>query len=385
MSSIRRRSTQAPRRVLRRCGWIAILLVGLLAMASCSTLGYYGQAIWGQTRILVHRRPIAKLVADPATPEELRAKLRVVARLREFAAAELGLPASGSFQAYVELPREPDGSRPRAVVWNVTAAPELSTRPHTWCFPVVGCVSYRGYFSRQRAERFAGRLRGKGFDVAVGGAAAYSTLGWFRDPVLSTVIDYPEIDLAALVFHELAHGLVYVAGDTRFNESFATAVEIEGVRRWLAATGEDPATMAAYRARMAREEQFAELVLAYRDRLQAAYDEDAAVARKRQRKRELFAELKEAYRELRSSWGGVPGLDAWFERDLNNADLAAVGAYHEYVPELERLLAGCRGDLECFYGVVRELAAASPEERARRLGSAAAEPAGSPAGGIFQH
>jgi len=202
MSSRARRPT--PRRALRRLSWALILLVGLLAMASCSTLGYYGQAIWGQTRILVKRRDVGKLVADPATPDELRAKLRTVARLVDFAAGEIGLPDNGSYRTYVELPPAPDGSRRRAVVWNVTAAPELSTRPLTWCFPIAGCVSYRGYFSRRRAERFAERLARRGFDVAVGGAAAYSTLGWFRDPVLSTVVDYPEVDLAALVFHELA-------------------------------------------------------------------------------------------------------------------------------------------------------------------------------------
>lgn len=367
MSSRARRPT--PRRALRRLGWALILLVSLLAMASCSTLGYYGQALWGQTRILVKRRDVGKLVADPATPDELRAKLRTVERLVDFAAGEIGLPDNGSYRTYVELPPAPDGSRRRAVVWNVTAAPELSTRPLTWCFPIAGCVSYRGYFSRRRAERFAERLARRGYDVAVGGAAAYSTLGWFRDPVLSTVVDYPEVDLAALLFHELAHQLVYVPGDTRFNESFATAVEIAGVRRWLAATGRDEAAMHAYLAGMRREEQFAELVLAYRDRLQAAYDADASAEEKRRRKAELLAELERAYRELRASWSGVPDYDGWFGRDLNNAHLVAVGAYHEYVPGFERLLAECGNDLECFYALVRELAAAEPEVREKRLSS----------------
>lgn len=351
----------------RRLGLAAAALGSLLAVLSCSNLGYYGQALWGQTRILAGRQSIARLVADPATPAALREKLKAVVRIREFAIQELALPDNGSYRGYVELGPEEDGSRRRYVVWNVVAAPELSTNPHTWCFPVAGCVSYRGYFSRARALRFADRLEERGYDVAVSGAAAYSTLGWFRDPVPSTVIGYPDVDLAGLVFHELAHQVVYVKDDTRFNESFATTVEIEGVRRWLAAGGEDPETMADYLLRMRREEEFAELVLRYRERLREVYGGEEPAEHKRRAKKELFEELREAYGELRASWDGYPGYDPWFERELNNAHLVSVDAYHDLVPEFERLLEREQGDLESFYGEVRELAKLDPEERERRL------------------
>lgn len=351
----------------RRRGLAAILLLGLLFALSCSSLSYYGQAVWGQTRILVQRRSIAKLVDDPATPEALREKLRLLARMRQFAVDELRLPDNGSYRSYVELEPLDDGGGRRYVVWNVTAAPELSTEPLVWCFPVAGCVSYRGYFSPQRARRFAARLDRKGYDVAVSGAAAYSTLGWFRDPVLSTVIDYPEADLAALLFHELAHQLVYVKGDTPFNESFATAVEIEGVRRWLAAVGRDAAALDAYLAGKRREEEFAAFVLACRDRLAATYGGAQSAEQKRRRKRELFDDLQRRYRDLRESWGGAGDYDPWFDRELNNADLVLVGAYHDLVPAFERLLERHKGHLLGFYDEVRELAAAGPEERERLL------------------
>ncbi|MEM7355613.1 MAG: aminopeptidase, partial [Acidobacteriota bacterium] len=202
--------------------WIAAPLLALLLLTSCSNLGYYGQAAWGQTKILLGRRSIDRLAADPKTPQALREKLQTVQAIRRFAARELLLPADGSYRTYVELPASAAGGRRTAVVWNVVVAPELSIEPLTWCFPVAGCVAYRGYFSEARARRFADRLQRQGYDVAVAGAAAYSTLGWFEDPVLSTVIDYSDVDLAGLLFHELAHQLLYVQDDTRFNESFAT-------------------------------------------------------------------------------------------------------------------------------------------------------------------
>ncbi len=345
-----------------------LLFFALLLLASCSNLGYYGQAAWGQTRILLARRDVARLAADPDTPEELRRQLAAVVRIRDFAVAELGLPENGSYRTYVELPPAPGGGRRRAVVWNVVAAPELDTRPRVWCFPVAGCVSYRGYFSEARARRFAARLEHRGYDVDVAGAAAYSTLGWFQDPVLSTVIDYPEVRLAGLLFHELAHQLVYVEDDSRFNESFATVVEVEGVRRFLAATGREAAELERYLGAQRREEQFVELVLSYRDRLQAMYDGDGTPESKRRRKAELFAELEAAYRDLRASWGEAgASYDRWFERELNNARLVSVGTYHDFVPGFEAILARHGGDLVAFYGAVRELMALDPAEREARL------------------
>ncbi len=355
---------------LRRWLLILLLLLAVVLSASCSTVGYIGQAAWGQAKIMVKRRPIERILDDPATSAELREKLTMVERIREFAFEELHLPDNGSYRSYVELAPEADGSRKTAVVWNVVAAPELSTVPQTWCFPVAGCVAYRGYFSHRRADRFADRLRRQGFDVTVAGAAAYSTLGWFEDPLLSTVIDYPEIYLAGLIFHELSHQLVYVQDDTRFNESFASAVEIEGVRRWLAASGRPPSEVADYVVQFERQDELADLLLATRDRLQEAYEREASDDWKRQRKGEILADLRVALHEVQEAWGDTASVgERWLEGEVNNADLVSVGSYRELVPGFQRLLEEQDGDLEAFYDAVEELAQQSPEDRERRLES----------------
>ncbi len=351
---------------LRRLLLAGLSLLVVLLLASCSSLGYVGQAAWGQGKILVKRQPIIRLIESPDTPPELKEKLRLVERIRDFATSELGLPAGGSYRSYVELPPIAGGERPTAVVWNVVAAPELSTAPVTWCFPVAGCVSYRGYFSEARARRFGDRLAAEGFDVSVGGAAAYSTLGWFADPVLSTVIDYPEASLAGLIFHELSHQLVYVQDDTRFNESFATTVEVEGVRRWLATTAKPASMMEDYLAQQRRQDEIADLFLGYRQRLQEAYGQEETDDWKHRRKRELFSELRRELQEVeRSGEAGAAGR--WARRELNNADLVSVGDYHGQVAGFRRLLDQHGGDLEAFYGAVRELAELAQEERSRRL------------------
>ena len=353
----------------RRGLFAGLLLIGVLLLANCSRLGYVGQAAWGQGRILLARQPIDRLIASPKTPPELKTKLELVSRIRDFAVDQLELPAGDSYSSYVELPAAPDGARRTAVVWNVVAAPELSIAPLTWCFPVAGCVSYRGYFSESRARRFGDRLAARGFDVRVGGAAAYSTLGWFEDPVLSTVIDYPEAYLAGLIFHELAHRLLYVQDDTRFNESFATTVEIEGVRRWLAATEQPEATMAGYLAQQEAQDEVADLLLEFRDLLAEAYRGDQADDWKRQRKQELFAELQDALRALATepNGGGNAAAGRWARRQLNNADLVSAADYRGLVAGFRRLLARHPGDLAAFYDAARGLAELTPEERERRL------------------
>ncbi len=337
-------------------------LVLLVLLASCSNLGYYGQAAVGQARILIKRKPIARLLADPETPAALREKLRAADAYREFAEAELGLAANGSYTSYVELPPDAEGGRRSAVVWNVVAAPELSVVPLTWCFPVAGCVSYRGYFSETRARRFAERLQHRGYEVRVAGASAYSTLGWFEDPLLSTVIDYPEAHLAGLIFHELAHQKVYLEGDTPFNESFATAVEVEGVRRWLSQVGEGTAKVEAYVAAMHREDQLTELLLGFRSQLEAIYGGDEPEAWKRQRKAEVLHELQLACQSLEASWDDR-SLGRWSSGSINNADLVSVGSYHGLVATFQQLLENHSGDLEAFYRSVQALAALSPEAR----------------------
>jgi predicted aminopeptidase len=359
------------KRFNRRKSWIIgtlIVAVTLSWLAGCSSLGYYGQAIWGHSRILWAGQSIADLLADPATPEPLRSRLRFLTDVRTFAIDQLHLPDNG-FRTYAELPPDERGQRRRAVVWNVVAAPELSTEPVVWCFPIAGCVAYRGYFSEQRARRFAAGLATEGYDVDVGGVAAYSTLGWFEDPVLSTVIEYPDVDLAGLVFHELAHQVVYVEDDTRFNESFATAVEVAGLRRWLASREQEQDDRLTQRLEeMHREAEVSELILEFRQRLTSLYGENDGDDVKRGHKAELFEELRGAYAELKATWGvDTFSWDGWFERPLNNARLSWIGAYHELVPAFLALLEDNGDDLNAFYAAVQKLAELAPEERQRHL------------------
>lgn len=334
--------------------------MGLLALAltSCSALSYYTQAVRGGLQVQWRKQPVEKLLADPGLDPALAERLRLARQLRRFAVSELSLPDDGSYRAYADL------DRPYAV-WTVVAAPELSVEPLTWCFPVAGCVSYRGYFSPRRAQRFARRLAGRGYDVEVGGVVAYSTLGWLADPLLNTFIGLPEPELAGLLFHELAHRVAYAADDTPFNESFVTAVELEGVRRWLAAAGREE-EMVAYRQREAQDEAVIELLLGYRQRLAEAYQAPESDEQKRRAKAELLAELTADYRTLTAPWGGSP-YDAWVDAGLNNAHLASIGAYHELLSAFEALLAELDGDLPRFYQEVATLARLPRQERRSAL------------------
>lgn len=341
-------------------------LLALFLLASCEAAGFYAQAARGQLAIVFGREDIRRLLDDPSLPAERRAALAEALRIRDFAEKELALPVGGNYAAFVDIGRE-------HAVWNVFAAPEFSTEPVDWCFPVAGCVSYRGYFSEAGAERYAARLEADGLDVYVGGVAAYSTLGWFDDPLLSTVLSRPAHQLAGLIFHELAHQIAYVPGDTTFNESFATVVEREGVRRWLRAGGQEALVEAAGRD-MRRRRQFAELVIAHRGRFDALYARDLPEPEKRRDKARLQDELRRAYAELKAEWGGYRGYDGWFARPLNNAQLSTVGFYNELAPFFEEMLARRGGDLEAFYGEVRELAALDETARDRRLSAWRAGP-----------
>jgi predicted aminopeptidase len=357
-------------RATRRRGRAGVLVAGAAALAllaSCSHLGYYTRSIVGGAKVLSKRRPVAAVIADPATDEALRGQLELALRMRDFAVSDLGLPDNGSYRKYSDVGDS-------YVVWNVVAAPELSVAPKTWCFLIVGCVAYRGYFSEQRAERFAEDLRHRGYDVDVGGVEAYSTAGWFADPILSTFIDLPEPYLAGLLFHELAHQRVLVKGDTAFSESFAMAVEEEGAMRWLAARGLQD-EIEAYRELKRRERRFSELVLGYRDRLERLYAADESDEWKRRRKAETLDALRHDYEALKGDWQGYAGFDGWFSRDLNNARLALLGVYHQWVPAFQELLRSQGGRLEAFSEGVEALAALPPESRERALGEllAAAE------------
>ena len=326
---------------------------------------YYWQSIRGHLAVWQSAQPVDRLIADSATPEVLRERLRLAQSIRRFASDTLLLPDNGSYTRYSELGRP-------YVVWNVQATPELSLEPRRWCFPVAGCVAYRGYFSREAAEAEAAALRAEGLDVQVSGVAAYSTLGWFDDPLLSSFIRYAEPDLARLIFHELAHQLIYVPDDTRFNESFATALEEIGVLKWLGARGDGRALIDRWEQQRARRTEFIELLMSVRDSLQALYAQDLPVEYKRQAKRDILQALRERYRLLRERWGGDGAYDAWFAQPLGNAHLAAIGLYHDHVPAFRALYRLETESLPAFYRAVRELAALPAEARAQRLAALAA-------------
>ena len=331
------------------------IVLSIAAVAGCSTFGYYAQSIQGHFAMLRAARPIPEIVADPSVAESLKQRLQRAERIRTFASQQLALPENESYRSYADLQRP-------FVVWNVFATPELSLDLKQWCYPVVGCAAYRGYFEREAAERAAEDLRAEGYEVNVSGVPAYSTLGWFADPLLNTFIGGAEGQLAGLVFHELAHQVVFVGGDTTFNESFATAVEREGVRRWLAENGDD-ALRKAYAEFAQRRNEFLNLLLQYRGQLFENYRSQSSDEAKRERKRELFAKLKDDYAGLRASWGGFAGYDRFFAQDLTNAHLASIGAYNDLVPAFDALLAQTGGDFPRFYQEVRQLAAMPKERR----------------------
>ena len=345
-----------------------IAAAALLLVSGCANVSYYWQSVSGQLDIWQRERPIAEVIADPASPQALKDRLARVLEIRAFASRELGLPDNDSFRRYADLGRP-------YVVWNVFAAPEFSVEPLQSCFLFAGCVSYRGYFSRTDAERYAAALAGEGNDIYIGGVPAYSTLGWFADPVLNTFIHYPDTEIARLVFHELAHQVAYVRDDTVFNESFAVAVEQEGTRRWLAHGGDARQREQFERSRRIRAE-FIGLITKYRGRLATLYRTGLAPDAMRKRKREMLSELEAEYESLKAGWGGFTGYDPWFARTSNNAQLASVAAYSQLVTAFESLLAREGGSLPAFYAAVRELAALPKAERESRLRGLAPRSAG---------
>jgi len=338
--------------------------IALLATALCTACSvspsYYWQAAGGQIELLRAAQPIAEIEANPDTPEALRQRLALVQQLRRFASDELGLAASRGFDRYADLKRP-------YVLWNVFAAPALSNQSKEWCVPVAGCVGYLGYFSLDDAKAQAASLKAEGMDVYVGGVPAYSTLGWFSDPVLSTYVQWPELELARLIFHELAHQVVYVKGDTEFNESFAVAVEQAGLRRWAGQADKAALLPEFERSRMVRSD-FAELVLQTRGELQKLYAEPLPEAEKRERKASLIAQMQVRYRQMRDEqWQGFNGYDRWFAQDINNAQLNSVGFYSRWVPAFQALLAREGDDLPRFYAAVKLLAQQTEAQRHRSL------------------
>lgn len=322
-------------------------------------MSYYCQAIDGELSILARRQPIEKLLANPASDEKLKKRLSLILEVREFAQNDLHLPVEHNYLSYVDLKRS-------YVMWSVFAAPEFSLEPKTWCYPIAGCVAYRGYFSEKDAQQYAGTLEKKDFDVYVGGVSAYSTLGWFDDPVLSTMMHMSETDSAALIFHELAHKLLYVPGDSAFNESFATVVEQEGVRRWLMVKG-DRQAHDEYLLEYRRHRQFIELITEYRTRFESVYQSPEADSIKRKRKTALFDQMTRDYEALKKQWNGRSRYDGWFMQPLNNAKLASVFTYQDWVPAFNAILSRNNGDLIQFYKECRRIAEKSEAERNEAL------------------
>ncbi|HEX4052575.1 MAG TPA: aminopeptidase [Steroidobacteraceae bacterium] len=325
----------------------AASLASLAALSGCASVGFVGQAAHGEWQLLHARRPIARIIANPATAPTLRARLQLVQDIRQFAVSDLGLPDNRSYRSYTDLRRP-------YVVWNVVAAPEFSVRPLQWCFPISGCVSYRGYFKERRARAFAAKLSARGDDVQVDGVTAFSTLGHFADPVLSTMLRYGDLDLAGTIFHELAHQLIYIPGDSEFDESFAMTVQAEGVSRWLAARGRS-AELAGYLREQRLEDQIDALFAAGRTQLSRLYAESLPASLKRARKRAILAQVGERIRALEGQEHLDSGYDEWIKRGLNNASLASIGTYSDCVPGFEQLLRDNHGQLSQFYAAVRRI------------------------------
>ncbi|MDY7063648.1 hypothetical protein PsexTeo8_00380 [Pseudomonas extremaustralis] len=320
-------------------GWVVVLLSG------CSSISYYSQLADGQWQLLRAREPVAEVIADPTRPQPLRDHLVQAQKARMFASEHLHLPDNQSYRLYADIGRP-------YVVWNVFATQEFSLSPENHCFPIAGCVAYRGYYSQGAARGEAALLRQRGMDVSIGGVEAYSTLGWFNDPIMSSMMHWGDERLATLIFHELAHQRFYVKDDTEFNESFATFVEQEGTRQWRVARGLAPLGDSTLRQR----DQFTRLILDTRKRLETLYAQPLSAEAMRQAKAAQFERLRQDYRQLRDSqWAGDKRYDAWINQPMNNARLLPFGLYDQWVPAFAALFKQEGGDWVRFYAAVERM------------------------------
>lgn len=337
----------------RSLRWVPLVLA--VALSGCST--YYGQLVAGQLTLLSQREPVEAIIESPRTEPALRQRLAQAQQARRFASQALGLPDNGSYRVYADIGRP-------YVVWNVFATPEFAVAPLTHCFPIAGCVAYRGYYQQGRARGEAARLGLEGYDTHVAGVQAYSTLGWFDDPLLSSMLRWSDDRLAGLIFHELAHQRLYVADDTAFNESFASFVEHEGLRQWQARRGVAPARP----GQLHHYADFSQLMLETRERLAVLYASGLDVDRMRAAKAAEFTRLRQAYRQLRDTqWQGDTRFDRWMAQPLNNASLVPFGLYDRWVPAFAALFEQAGGDWPRFYEAVEALGRLRADERSRRL------------------
>lgn len=332
------------------------MLLASVLLAGCQ-LGYYSHLVGGHTRLMLDREPVEELLARDDLSSELRQRLQLAQQLRSFAARELALPVEGAYADYVALERD-------WITWNLFAAPPLSLQPHNWCYPMIGCANYRGYFDQARAGRDAEKLRGKGLEVYASGAIAYSTLGWFDDPLTTPMLAGSEFWFAELLFHELAHRRFYLKGDTRFNESLATSVARAGVRRWLASEPQRLAEAAMQMAQhAAARQQVLELVAGTCTALEALYASTLPEADKLARRDALRAELRQRYQAALAENPALAGYQRWFDGPLNNAQLNTLADYEGWVPAFDAVLAACDGDWACFWTEVERIADLPAEQR----------------------
>lgn len=350
---------------MKQLSQIYLFSLLILGLAGCTSSHFYSQAIRGQLALLTERVPISNVLADQSTPDELRNALTTAVNVREFARHSLSLPVGDTFQDYVSL------DRPYVVV-NLVAVPAFSLKPHQWCYPFIGCQAYRGYFDLEDAREERAEFSEEGYDTFIGGVTAYSTLGWFDDPIHSGFTRLRDDRMAALIIHELSHKVIYVAGDTAFNESFATAVELEGLKRWLNNQGEE-ARFQQTLARLAHRRQTLALVKATAARLEALYDKATILPEQTltARKSSLLARLRADYKSLQQGWS-EPGPFGRPVPPLNNANIALFQQYNQYVPGFRELLHEHHDDFPAFYAAVRQLAEAPAEKRhasLERLGS----------------
>ncbi len=346
---------------MRRLLYLSALVLSLLLFGACSESDYLLQCAKGHLDLMSRAEPIEDILAQETESQNVRNQLAKVVRMREFAVNSLHLPDSGSYRKYVDLERP-------YVVWNLVAAPELSLELKQWCFPIAGCVTYRGYFDEASARSMAKSFTAQGFDVDVYGVRAYSTLNWFDDPVLNTFLANDDAHLAALLFHEMSHQVIYVQNDTAFNESFAKTVEMEGLRRWLQESG----SAELWQQCLQREGQSADfnnLLGGIREDLNLVYTSELDNAQKRLAKEEIITRAFAEYEHLKQGWGGYDGFDRWMEAGLNNARLSSMATYHELVPAFHVLLQQVDYDLNKFYAKVKALASLPKNDRLAKLKS----------------
>lgn len=344
-----------------------LLLLALAASSGCATVGYYAQAVNGHFDLMSKRQPLEQVMNSEDTDPEIRRKLELLRDARKFAVVELGLPDNNSYNTFVKTGK-------KNVTWNVVATPEFSMSPKTWCFPVAGCVSYRGYFAEADAKSYEAKLKTQGFDTQIGGASAYSTLGWFDDPLLDTMLRGSDIRLTGVLFHELAHQVLYVKDDSSFNEAFATFVEQEGAKVWLKSIDRQD-TIPAYESYLVRQIDFnrllqqtrADLVNLFREQPPEEGD-SADNSQLREAKLAVFDSMVDNYEVLKAErWDGYDGYDNWFAKETNNARLIAVSTYLKWVPAFEELFVESGSDFKAFYAAATKLSKLPFEQRRAKL------------------